>query len=57
VPEEIRRRLGGWKIQGAEAGYGPEHLPRLLKYLRKVEYPGLDLAAFGSKSADTARRR
>jgi site-specific recombinase XerD len=46
VPEEIRKRLGGWKIHGAEGSYGPEHLPRLLKYLEKVEYPGLDLNAF-----------
>jgi len=46
VPEEIRKRLGGWKIHGAEGGYGPEHLPRLLKYLEKVEYPGFDLNAF-----------
>jgi integrase len=45
VPEEIRKRLGGWKIHGAEHSYGPEHLPRLLKYLRKVNYPGLDLSA------------
>jgi len=46
VPEEIRRRLGGWKIHGAEGSYGPEHLPRLLNYLEKVEYPDLDLNAF-----------
>lgn len=43
VPEEIRRRLGGWKIHGAEANYGSENLPRLLTYLKKVEYPDLDL--------------
>jgi integrase len=46
VPEEIRKRLGGWKIHGAESSYGPEHLPRLLSYLEKVEYSGLDLSAF-----------
>jgi len=45
VPEEIRKRLGGWKIHGAEGSYGPEHLPRLLKYLRKINYPGLDLSS------------
>ena len=44
VPEEIRKRLGGWKIHGAEGGYGPEHLPRLLNYLAKADYPGLDLS-------------
>jgi integrase len=57
VPEEIRKRLGGWKIHGAEAGYGPEHLPRLLKYLRKVDYPDLDLKRFSTKPMRTTSRQ
>jgi integrase len=57
VPEEIRKRLGGWKIHGAEAGYGSEHLPRLLKYLRKVDYPDLDLKRFSTKPMRTTSRQ
>lgn len=45
VPQEIRRALGAWvQDKSAELGYGPQHYPRLLKYLEKLEYPGLSLS-------------
>lgn len=44
IPQEIRRALGGWvHDKSAELGYGPQHYPRLLKYLERLEYPGLEL--------------
>jgi len=43
VSEEIRRAIGGWKDESSEIGYGAQHFPRLLKYLEKLEYPGLNL--------------
>jgi len=50
VREEIQDRLGGWKTPGsAGRNYGRQPMDRLLKYLEKLEYPGLDLNAFCHK--------
>lgn len=55
VREEIQERLGGWKTPGSSVrDYGKYPLEWLLKYLEKVEYPGLDLTAFAMKG--TAKR-
>jgi hypothetical protein len=46
VREEIQDRLGGWKTPGsAGRNYGGQPMDRLLMYLQKLEYPGLDLSA------------
>ena len=44
VPEEVRKILGGWSDDSAESGYGAQDMKRLLKYLKKLSYPGLDLS-------------
>ena len=49
VPQEIRRALGGWKDESSEASYGPDYIPRLFRYVEKLEYPGLDLSRLAPK--------
>jgi hypothetical protein len=50
VREEIQERLGGWKTPGSSVrDYGRYPLEWLLKYLKRVEYPGLDLTALRPK--------
>lgn len=46
VPEEIRKAIGGWKRgnESAESGYGSQDMARLLKYLEKLNYTGLEFS-------------
>lgn len=45
VPEDVRRRLGGWTDRTSlESSYGGRVLPLLAKHLAKLKYPGLNLS-------------
>lgn len=45
IPEDVRRRLGGWKDKTSlEESYGGKVLPYLADQLAKLRYEGLDLS-------------
>ena len=45
VPQDVRRRLGGWTDNTSlESSYGGRLIPYLAEQLAKLHYPGLDLS-------------